>query len=63
VLALTVEAHLFEVAIVQPVILQHETDRRTATDSSSDSNTGGPLWFMRSRGAEGAQVADACERL
>jgi len=59
--ALTVEAHLFEFAIVHRVILQHETDRRTAIDSSSDSNMGGPLWFMGSRGAEGAQVADACE--
>ena len=60
--ALTVDAYFFEFAIVHRVILQRETDRRTATDSSSDSNTGGPLWFMRSRGAEGAEVADACER-
>jgi hypothetical protein len=33
-----------------------------ATDSSSDSNTGGPLWSTASCGAEGVQVADACER-
>jgi hypothetical protein len=34
----------------------------TATDSSSDSNTGGPLWSTASCGAEGVQVADAYER-
>jgi hypothetical protein len=31
-------------------------------DSSSDSNTGGLLWSTASGGADGAQLADACER-
>jgi hypothetical protein len=39
-----------------------ETGRRTASDSSSDSNTGGRLWSAVSCGAEGAQAADAYER-
>jgi hypothetical protein len=39
------------------------TGRGTATDSSSDSNTGGRPWSMASCGAEGAQVADTYERL
>jgi hypothetical protein len=59
---LTVVTLLFELAIVHQVILERETDHRTATDSSSDSNTGGPLWLRTSRGVEGAQVADTYER-
>jgi hypothetical protein len=59
---LTADTLPFSFAIVHQVIWQRETDHRTATDSSSDSNTGGPLWFRTSRGAEGAQVADAHER-
>ena len=49
-----------DVDAVRVLLQRRQTVGRT--DSNSDSNTGGPLWFMASRGAEGAQVADAYER-